>query len=139
MKRAVGFVVVLAALSVVTTACGGGSDDISASARDELAPMVSEVRRLAESYDPYGALLAIGRLRDTVVTLHSHGELGDQRAVEIFSATQDVERRLANAPTTTTTTATLPPLPAPVAGEDNGRGNGEDTGHGKGKGGKGKH
>jgi hypothetical protein len=134
MKRALISGLLLVTLALSLSACGGASNDISANARDQLAPMVAEVRRLASSYDPYGALLALGRLRDTVVTLHNRGELGDDRAVAIFSAARDVERKLASAPTTTTTTTstTLPPVPAPAKNE---HGKGDEAG--KDKGGKG--
>jgi hypothetical protein len=107
--------------------CGGGGNDISATARDRLAPLVAHVRSAAEGSDPYGAALALADVRTAVKQLRTEGAIGDLRAQEILAAAAGVESHIALVPTTTTTTPTTtvpPPLPT------------NDQRKGKGKGGK---
>jgi hypothetical protein len=133
MRRTLVAATLTTALALgVLGGCGGGGDDISTSARDRLAPLVSQVRSAAEGSDPYGTALALADVRSAVKQLRAEGAIGDLRAQEILAATAGVERQIALVPTTTTTA--LPPttlaLPPPPENDDRGKGGG------KGKGGK---
>ena len=132
MKRAAGCVMFVA-VALTAAACGGGVDNtFTNEARNELGPLVSQVRSRAEGYDPNGAALALNDVRRAVVDLRNRGAIGNDRADAILASIHDVRQQLGNVPTTTTTTTTTSPPPPP---EDHGHGNGNDQGNGKGKGG----
>jgi hypothetical protein len=134
MKRAVGCML-FAAIALVAGACGGSTDNtLTNEARDELEPLVAQVRWHAEGYDPFGAALALNDVQHAVEGLRDRGAIGAERADAILASIGDVRVQLKHAPTTTTTTTTttLPPPPATV--EDGGAGNGKGKGKGGGKG-----
>jgi hypothetical protein len=109
------------ALGALSGCGGGGEDDISTGARDQLAPLVSQVRSAAEGSDPYGAALALADVRKAVKQLRADGAVGDLRAEAILAAAAGVERQIALVPTTTTTTTTTLALPPPPQNEDAGK------------------
>jgi hypothetical protein len=87
--------------------CGGSSSgEITDQARSELQPLVAEVRRAAESFDPDGAANALAGLRQAVAALHARQEIDSARAEAILTAAARVEARLSLTPTTT-----IPPTP----------------------------
>jgi hypothetical protein len=135
MKRAIGCMM-FAAIALVAAACGGSADNtLTNEARDELGPLVAQVRFRAEGYDPFGAALALNDVQHAVEGLRDRGAIGAERADAILASIGDVGVQLKHAPTTTTTTTTttLPP-PPPAAVEDRGGGNGKGKGKGGGKG-----
>jgi len=136
MTRALGCVMFLL-VALGATACGGAVDNtLTNAARDELGPLVAQVRSRAEGFDPSGAALALNDVRRAVADLRARGAMGGGRADAILASIDDVSRQLRYVPTTTTTTTTTaPPRPPAAPAPNRGHGNGNDQGSGKGKGG----
>lgn len=112
--------------------CGGGNgDEISSAARDQLAPLVANVRRAAEAFDPDGAARSLADVSRAVEQLRARGAIGDARAQEILGAAARVKSQLALAPTTTTTTTTTTLPPVTTTPKNAGKGNGKGKGSGK--------
>jgi hypothetical protein len=136
MKRAVGSMM-FAAIALGAAACGGTANNtLTNEARDELGPLVAQVRSRAEGYDPYGAAVALSDVQHAVESLRDRGAIGAERADAILASIGDVGDHLKHAPTTTTTTTTTtapPPPPATVDDRGNANGKGKGKGGGKGK------
>ena len=113
--------------------CGGQSGGgMSSAARDQLLPLVQQVRRAAESRDVQGARRALTELQRAVASHADRGEISPARAAQILGAAALVQRRLGLVPISTTTTTTTPAPP-----EGGGQGNKDKHGKGNGDNGRG--
>jgi hypothetical protein len=102
-------VAVVPIVVALLAACGGSADEMSNGARTRLAPLVSQVRARAISFDPNGTQRALVAVRDAVLTLRRQHAIGKDRAAAILAAVAGIEARISMVPTTTTTTTTAPP------------------------------
>lgn len=117
--RRIGLVFLV--MSLLFAACGskGESGEVSSA----LASRVTDARELASDGDVGGAVAKLDELRLVVLDQHNGETIDDERAQEILSAADDVERALTGADpeptlledqtttssTTTTTMTTAPP------------------------------
>jgi hypothetical protein len=132
----------MVALVVALAGCGtdGGIGEASAT----LAPRVAAIRAAAANGDAAAAVGELAALRQSVASLRAAGELSDDDAARVLTASAEVEAELATlapsvpspqtastvagAVTTTSTTSTSSP-PAAQHKEPKGKGKAEDNGN----------
>jgi len=127
--------IVIATLALGLGACGSNGPGVSQGARNDLNPLVAQVRERAAAHDAVGAERVLATLRRKVNQLEQSNAIGEHDATAIRHAATEVAHRLTliTTTTTTTTTTTVAPPPPPSPPDKHGPGHGPKQGHHKGK------
>jgi len=120
--------IVIAALALGLGACGSNGPGVSQAARNDLNPLVAQVRERAAAHDAVGAERVLATLRRKVNQLEQSNAIGEHDATAIRHAVTEVVHRLTLITTTTTTTTVAPPPPPSPPDK-----HGPKQGHHKGK------